>query len=177
MFFEARPHVGRDWHSWIKVQRSSLCVDSLTPPQLFTGLLILLLPRSRVLLLFPSISLSQVPSGQRLWPFLHRRMLVWASRGKGDGPPALHVALLDLLRPGPFLSPGGVCKGGRTPLVCAAPRTAPTLPVSVSQHSLSPNGWLPELPSSKPVLSGAGPFYTWASCSLNSECEKSHDRK
>lgn len=42
------------------------------------------------------------------------------------------------------LSPGRVCKRGRTPPVSRSSLDAPALPVSVSTLSL--NGWLPELP-------------------------------
>ena len=129
--------MGRDRPSWPKVQRQLLHVDA---PRLFTGLVMLPRPRSRVLLSFPSISvsdLSQVPWGQHLGPFPHRRPLVWASQGEADGLPGPPHPTAGPAPPRAFsLSPGRVCSRADStpPLVSAAPSTArrPASPRSAS---------------------------------------------
>ena len=84
LFFEARLHVGWDWHSWIKVPRYLMCIYSYLQAWWYSsspGVGFCSLPCS-----LPS-ACHRCPWGSVRGPLLHRTTLVWASWGKGDGPP------------------------------------------------------------------------------------------
>ena len=157
----------------------------------------LLRPRRRVLLTVPSISvsdLSQVPWGQHLGPFPHRRPLVWASRGEADGLPGPPHPTAGPAPPRAFsLSPGRV--GSRAdstpPLASAAPSTArrPASPRSASTGHcchrsfaelpplLAPRAARRKPGPTAPLARGRWPLQR-ARCNLNAdESEKSHNLK